>query len=165
MAAGGVEEGDMVTIALANSVEWFVAFAACWKIGAIPQPVSAKLPPRELHAILELADPSLVLGVPADSTGGRRTLPAGYQPDPDLPDGPLPDVTSPSWKAPTSGGSTGRPKLIVSGDPATYNPQMSPPFGAPNGCMVVPAPLYHNGPIVWACSAWLGGSHVVVLPR
>ena len=34
----------MVTIALANSVEWFVAFAACWKIGAIPQPVSAKLP-------------------------------------------------------------------------------------------------------------------------
>ena len=65
MAAGGVEEGDMVTIALANSVEWFVAFAACWKIGAIPQPVSAKLPPRELQAILELADPSLVLGVPA----------------------------------------------------------------------------------------------------
>ena len=72
----------MVTIALANSVEWFVAFAACWKIGAIPQPVSAKLPPRELQAILELADPSLVLGVPAASAGSRRTLPAGYQPDP-----------------------------------------------------------------------------------
>lgn len=31
--------------------------------------------------------------------------------------------------------------------------------------MVMPAPLYHNGPIVWSCSAWLGGSHVVVLPR
>ncbi len=31
--------------------------------------------------------------------------------------------------------------------------------------MVVPAPLYHNGPIVWSCSAWLAGSHVVVLPR
>ena len=29
----------MVTIALPNSVDWFVAFAACWKIGAIPQPV------------------------------------------------------------------------------------------------------------------------------
>jgi bile acid-coenzyme A ligase len=31
--------------------------------------------------------------------------------------------------------------------------------------MVIPAPLYHNGPIVWSCSAWLAGSHVVVLPR
>lgn len=31
--------------------------------------------------------------------------------------------------------------------------------------MVMPAPLYHNGPIVWSCSAWLAGSHVVVLPR
>ena len=42
---------------------------------------------------------------------------------------------------------------------------MPPLFGAADGCMVVPAPLYHNGPIVWSCSAWLGGSHVVVLPR
>src|SRR5437763_10008297 len=31
--------------------------------------------------------------------------------------------------------------------------------------MVMPGPLYHNGPIVWSCSAWLAGSHVVVLPR
>ena len=155
----------MVTIALANSVEWFVAFAASWKIGAIPQPVSAKLPPRELEAILELADPSVVIGVPRRVAGGRRTLPVGYRPDPDLPDDPLPDVTSPAWKAPTSGGSTGRPKLIVSGDPALCDPDAPPLFGKADGCMVVPAPLYHNGPIVWSCSAWLAGSHVVVLPR
>jgi bile acid-coenzyme A ligase len=29
----------------------------------------------------------------------------------------------------------------------------------------MPGPLYHNGPIVWSCSALLAGSHVVVLPR
>jgi bile acid-coenzyme A ligase len=68
MAAGGVGEGDMVTIALPNSVEWFVAFAASWKIGAIPQPVSARLPPPELQAILELADPPLVIGVSPELT-------------------------------------------------------------------------------------------------
>ena len=136
----------MVTIALANSVEWFVAFAACWKIGAIPQPVSAKLPRRELQAILELADPSLVIGVPPELAGSRRTLPAGYRPDPHLADDPLPDVTSPAWKAPTSGGSTGRPKLIVSGDPALYDEDAPPLFGQADGCMVIPAPLYHNGP-------------------
>ena len=120
---------------------------------------------RELQAILELADPSAVIGVPAELAGGRRTLPAGYRPDPDLPDDPLPDVISPAWKAPTSGGSTGRPKLIVSGDPALCDPDAPPLFGRADGCMVVPAPLYHNGPIVWSCSAWLAGSHVVVLPR
>jgi bile acid-coenzyme A ligase len=165
LAAGGAGEGDMITIALPNSIEWFVAFAASWKIGAIPQPVSAALPARELQAIVELADPSVVIGVSPELAAGRRTLPIGYRPDPEWSDRPLPDITSPAWKAPTSGGSTGRPKLIVSGDPATCDPDAPPLFGRADGCMVVPAPLYHNGPIVWSCSAWLGGSHVVVLPR
>ena len=155
----------MVTVALPNSTEWYVAVAACWKIGAIPQPVPAHLPERELQAILELANPSVVIGVAPELAPGRRTLPAGYRPDPVLSDSPLPDVTSPAWKAPTSGGSTGRPKLIVSGDPALYDQDAPPLFGMAGGCMVVPAPLYHNGPIVWSCAAWLGGSHVVVLPR
>ena len=165
LAAGGAELGDMVTVALPNSTEWYVAVAACWKIGAIPQPVPAHLPERELQAILDLANPSVVIGVAPELARGRRTLPTGYRPDPGLSEGPLPDVTSPAWKAPTSGGSTGRPKLIVSGDPALFDQDAPPLFGVAGGCMVVPAPLYHNGPIVWSCAAWLGGSHVVVLPR
>src|SRR5690348_363610 len=58
----GVQLGDMVTIALPNSVDWFVAAVACWKLGATPQPVSSRLPARELAAIVELADPPVVLG-------------------------------------------------------------------------------------------------------
>ena len=165
LAAGGVGLGDMVTIALPNSTDWYVAVAACWKTGAIPQPVSARLPERELSAIIELADPAAVIGIPAGLAPGRRVLPAGYQPDLSLPDDPLPDVTSPAWKAPTSGGSTGRPKLIVSGDPASFDADVPRRIGPPDGCLVMPAPLYHNGPVVWSCSAWLGGSHIVVLPR
>jgi bile acid-coenzyme A ligase len=165
LATGGVAAGDMVTIALPNSTDWFVAVAACWKVGAIPQPVSARLPERELSSILELADPSAVIGVLPAAAPGRRVLPPGYQPGPAVPDDPLPDVIAPAWKAPTSGGSTGRPKLIVSGDPAALDEDAPPLFGVPDGCMVIPAPLYHNGPIVWSCSAWLAGSHVVVLPR
>lgn len=165
LAGGGVGVGDMVTIALPNSTGWFVAVAACWKIGAIPQPVSSRLPQRELQSIMGLADPKAVIGVDPGMAPGRRVLPTGYQPGQDVPDHPLPDVTSPAWKAPTSGGSTGQPKLIVSGDPATYNDDAPPVFGRADGCLVMPGPLYHNGPIVWSCSAWLGGSHVVVLPR
>jgi bile acid-coenzyme A ligase len=162
--ARGVEVGDMVTIALPNSTDWYVAMAACWKTGAIPQPVSAKLPARELQAILELAQPKLVVGVSDDATQGRAALPLGYEPQ-SADDTPPPDAVSPAWKAPTSGGSTGRPKLIVSGDPAVFDEAAPGTFGSPTGCMVMPGPLYHNGPLIWSVSALLAGSHVVVLPR
>lgn len=154
LAGRGVREGDMVTIAFPNSIDWFVATVACWKLGAIPQPVSSRLPTRELEAIIELARPKVVLGPEAVEIPG------------DLDDSPLPDAVSPAWKAPTSGGSTGRPKLIVVGDPSLIDPeQPSPLLFQDDGVFVMPGPLYHNGPIVWSCGALLKGNHVVVLPR
>ncbi len=166
LAAGGAGEGDHVTIALPNSIGWFVAFAACWKIGATPQPVSSRLPALELAAIVELADPPVVIGVDEGAFPGRRCIPVGYVASHDLGDGPLADIVSPSWKAPTSGGSTGRPKLIVSGDPSVMDPDGPVPLRlTPDGCMVMPGPLYHNGPLIWSWQALLWGDHVVVLPR
>jgi bile acid-coenzyme A ligase len=166
LVARGVGTGDMVTIALPNSVEWFLSMAAAWKVGAIPQPVSAKLPGREMEAIVDLADPPLVIGAEPGSFADRVCLPIGYHAPPDLDDSPLEDVVSPAWKAPTSGGSTGRPKLIVSGDPSLLDVDEPPNLALQaDGCMVMPGPLYHNGPIVWSCTALLWGSHVVALPR
>ena len=172
LSARGVGHGDFVTVALPNSIDWFVAYLAAWKLGAVPQPVSARLPPRELAAIVELARPAVVMGVDPSSpaaeslAGDVVLLPVGYRAADDVGDGPLPDAVSPAWKAPTSGGSTGRPKLIVSGDPALIDPDALPPLMiARDGCVVVPGPLYHNGPAVWACQALLAGSHVVLLER
>jgi bile acid-coenzyme A ligase len=163
----GVGVGDMVTIALPNSVDWVVAVVASWKIGAIPQPVSSRLPARELSAIIELADPPVVLGVDTEAFRERICRPAGYVAPAVNPNSePLPDVISPAWKAPTSGGSTGRPKLIVTGQPGSIDDETLPLLLIqPNGCMMMPGPLYHNGPIVWACTALLAGNHVVLLPR
>jgi bile acid-coenzyme A ligase len=164
LSGRGVTTGRMVTIALPNSADWFVAMVACWKIGAIPQPVSARLPAHELDAIVELTDPAAVIGLSVDSAPGRAVFPVGYASTAD--DGPLPDAVSPAWKAPTSGGSTGRPKIIVSGDESMFDPDLESPLQLiDNGCLVMPGPLYHNGPIVWACSALMRGNHVVVLPR
>jgi bile acid-coenzyme A ligase len=172
LAERGVGFGDFVTVALPNSIEWFVSYAAIWKLGAIPQPVSAKLPPRELAAIVELAAPKVVIGVELGTEMGQFLpadlvcLPKGYQPSPDLSDAPLPDMTSPAWKAPTSGGSTGRPKLIVSGDPAVIDTEADPAVMLSlDGCLVMPGPLYHNGPAVWSCQGLLSGSTVVLLER
>ncbi len=166
LTQGGAGPGDMITIGLPNSVDWFVAFAAAWKIGATPQPVSSRLPRLELEAIVELAEPAVVFGVEEGSFDGVRCLPVGYRSPGDLDDSPLADAVSSAWKAPTSGGSTGRPKLIVSGDPSVMDPDGVVPLRiTPGGCMVMPGPLYHNGPLIWSCQALLWGDHVVVLPR
>lgn len=166
LAGRGVGLGDFVTVALPNSIDWFVTYLACWKLGATPQPVSAKLPHRELADVVALAGSSVTVGAEPGSLEATECLPVGYRPPEDLDDGPLPDAVSPAWKAPTSGGSTGRPKLIVSGDPAQVDTDGAPPLGhAPDGCMVMPGPLYHNGPAVWSCQAMLAGSHVVVMER
>ncbi len=172
LAARGVGHGDFVTVALPNSIDWYVAYVAIWKLGAIPQPVSAKLPARELAAIVELASPKVVFGVESGSEMASllpdsvQCLPKGYSPSNDHSDDPLPDAVSPAWKAPTSGGSTGRPKLIVSGDPAQIDTDADPMVMlSRDGCLVMPGPLYHNGPAVWSCQALLCGSTVVLLER
>ena len=108
----GVREGTMVTIALPNGIEFFEACLAAWKLGATPQPVSSRSPRLELEQIVELADPSLLVGA---DVAGRSCIPAGYEPDAQLADGDLSEKVSAEWKAPTSGGSTGRPKLIGRG--------------------------------------------------
>lgn len=162
----GVTTGSMVTIALPNSIDFVVAAAAAWALGATPQPVSSRLPARELAGIVELADPPVVVGAEPGTFAGRACLPVGHRPPVDLDDGPLPDVVSPAWKAPTSGGSTGRPKLIVAGDPAVYLDGFGAFLGfVPGGAMVMPGPLYHNGPFIWTSQALLRGSAVILLER
>ena len=161
----GTREGDMVTVAVPNSIDFFVAYVAAWRLGATPQPISARLPQREQDAIIELADPSAVVGVEPGSYEGRTCIPFGFR-APQRDASHLPYVVSAAWKAPTSGGSTGRPKLIVSGDPAALNPDAPVPLLMdPGGCLVMPGPLYHNGPAVWSCQALLHGLQVALLPR
>ncbi|HNA51489.1 MAG TPA: AMP-binding protein, partial [Mycobacterium sp.] len=58
----GVGPGDYVTIALPNSIEWVQACVAVWKLGAIPQPLSARLPDAEFAALLDLRPRALLVG-------------------------------------------------------------------------------------------------------
>ncbi|HEY5335129.1 MAG TPA: AMP-binding protein [Mycobacteriales bacterium] len=159
----GVVRDDLVTVALPNSVEFYVACAAIWKLGAVPQPVSYRLPMPELEAIVELADSRVVIGA---EIGGRPWLPAGFEADPALSDGLLPDEAGFSWKAPTSGGSTGRPKIILAGSPALVDPEVSGISYMPrDGVQLVPGPLYHNGPFIYSMRGLLSGMRLEVMPR
>ena len=155
----GVKADDFVTVALPNGIEFFQSCLAIWKIGATPQPVSAKLPRFELDQIIELATPSLVVGV--ENTG----IPIGYTADPELSTEPLPEITSTSFKAMTSGGSTGRPKLIVSASAAQWDLDLEHLQIPTTGAMLIPGPLYHNGPFLWGMIALFRGNRVVVTTR
>lgn len=161
-AALGVGRGDRVTIALPNSVEFLSAAIACWKLGATPQPVSFMAPPREVEAIVELAGSRVVVGADPGSHGERVCLPRGWQPATHE-ESPLPDAVSQPWKAMTSGGSTGRPKLILAADPGLIDPDARPLLMMrPDGVTLMPGPLYHNGPFMWSVTALLAGNHLVL---
>jgi acyl-CoA synthetase (AMP-forming)/AMP-acid ligase II len=57
-------EGSTITIALPNSTGLVESLFAAWAVGAVPQPISDRVPPLERPAIVDLASPSLVVGVP-----------------------------------------------------------------------------------------------------
>ncbi|MER7013528.1 AMP-binding protein [Saccharopolyspora sp. NPDC000359] len=164
-AALGVTRGSMVSIALVNQVRHLECSIAAWKLGAIPQPLSHRLPPAELAALLEVADPALVVGL--EPVDGRPWLP-GDADVADESDAALPDVVGPAWKAPTSGGSTGRPKLIVSGREASAEAVLS---GIDHlrlerdGVLLTTAPLHHNAPFMFSLIGLLLGNHVVLMSR
>ncbi len=154
MLARGAGQGDIVSICLPSDRGVLTAAVAAWKIGATPQPLSPKLPGHELEEIVEVTQPSLVL-----------TAETWVPKDSDL---PLPDAVAPSWKAPTSGGSTGRPKVIVSTTPSDVD--RTEPLAAalrvrPSEISLVPAPLNHNAPFLAASLTLLQGGHVVLMGR
>jgi bile acid-coenzyme A ligase len=171
-AALGVGRGDLVSIARPNVVAHVACSVAAWKLGAVPQPLSARLPAGECDAVLEVADPALVVGLRPED--GRPWLDVGdLDPAASDDDAPLPDVVGPSWKAPTSGGSTGRPKVIVSGQAACTEQVLARADGlridsSPDGASSVflaTAPLHHNAPYMFSLMALLQGHHVVLMQR
>ena len=164
-AALGVTKNSFVTIGLPNSIEFYEACVATWKLGATPQPISSRLPDRERQAIVELADSSLVVGADPCAHPGRTVIEPGFEPDPSMDDSQLPDATTDRWKAPTSGGSTGRPKLIVAADPGITDTEVQGLGQKRDGVVLVPGPLYHNAPFSFSNNALMQGNHVVILPK
>ncbi|MEO3828863.1 AMP-binding protein [Actinomadura sp. B10D3] len=166
----GVGQDSFVTIGLPNGIEFFEAVLATYKLGATPQPVSWRLPAAEHSAIIELADPALLVGAGDGGVGGagRPAVPAGFTPDPALSRAPLPPRAASSWKAVTSGGSTGRPKLIVSTAPAVFEglATLAALFRMRrDGVQLVAGPLYHNAPFLTGVVGLLTGNHQVVMTR
>jgi bile acid-coenzyme A ligase len=162
-AERGVGVGDYVTMVLPNSIEWIQAAVACWKLGAVPQPLSARLPDAELQGLLDLRPPALLVGRDYPEI---PSVPAGFTPDGASSDAALPEAVSPAWKAMGSGGSTGRPKLIEAGVDSRIPAAVGYPLGAQQGdTTLIPIPLSHNTGFTTATIALLMRHHLVLMSR
>jgi bile acid-coenzyme A ligase len=183
-AERGVTTGSYVSILLPNSIEWVQATVACWKLGAVPQPLSPRLPDAELADLLDLKPRALLVGRTDPHRGDRQrgeagrsgsppsgrgeqtpSVPVGFVPD-GCSDAALPEAVSPVWKSLASGGSTGRPKLIEAGGDSRVPAAIGYPLGAREGdTTLVPVPLSHNTGFTTATMALLMRHHLVLLPR
>jgi bile acid-coenzyme A ligase len=161
LAAMGVGQDDFVTLALPNGLEFYETAFAVWKLGATINPVSWRLPDAELNAIVETAKPKLIVGVDPARLPGYAVIPPGFEPDPALSDAPLQPKVAKYWRAMTSGGSTGRPKVIVDHMAARWDPAMTFAMQALGDTVLNPGPLYHNGPFMYAMKGLFAGAHIV----
>ncbi|MBU1377082.1 MAG: AMP-binding protein [Alphaproteobacteria bacterium] len=165
LAAAGVIEGDFVAIALPNSLAFMEIAFACWILGATPAPVSHRLPVLELKAILELMQPRLVVGGESSRATGLSIVDEASLYDPALSGAPLPEHTARHVKAIPSGGSTGRPKVIVDHAPSMLDPDVTALGMRAGDVVVIPGPLYHAAPFGLTYMALSWGCHVVIAPR
>lgn len=164
LAGAGVGVGDRVLLAMANGNALYEWTFAIWKIGAVPTVVSHRLPQAEFRAIAELAEPRIAIVEDAQLRAASGALDPRFGSDHEDAT-PLAAVESPHWKAMTSGGSTGRPKLIVDHHSSRMDDAIRG-LGIPvDGVVLNPGPLYHNFPFAMTHSVMVHGNSVIGMPR
>jgi len=152
----GACPGELVAVVLPNGTGLVEAVLGVWKSGATPLILPAKMPAAELDAVLALAKPALVIGT------------SGTVPPADLGDtssARLDPVVPKWWRASVSGGSTGRPKLIISSKPGVADPDERTMYLRRDGCTFIPGPLYHGAPFLVGFWSLFRGCHLVLLER
>lgn len=82
LARRGLESGDVLALVLPPGPEYLIAYLAAAKLGAITAGVNDRLTAAERDAVLERADPHLVLAGPGLAPSGVETLELDPAPDP-----------------------------------------------------------------------------------
>ena len=165
LTAWGISHGDKVVLSMPNRHEYIECAYALWKIGAIQCPVSERLVPAEFEAIVSLAEASCVIGTSALPPTNSRLYDVDRESTEGFDDTPLPPVTVTPGKIANSGGSTGRPKLIIDPNPSTYAQDKEGYDRGPRMVYLNPGPFYHVATFNTAVFAMAQGSHIVCLER
>ena len=166
----GVNDTTMVVIGLPNSPEHLIGTFGTWKLGACVLPLSAKLPERERDELVKTANPRVLIADWSNAQG-RQLSRSDFDQLMQFSGLPLPEKTPHPGKAMPSGGSTGRPKIIV--DPTPWETTLTqlldtyrPYSGIRTGqIQLVVGPFYHNAPFGWAHFGLFCGHTLVILER
>lgn len=151
LAAHGGGPGAVVSWQLPNSVEAYLLYRACWRLGAVAAPVHHAAGGADVDAALDQVSPDLVIAAPeraalarpgaVELTPGDRSWPPPGRAAVDAP----PDRADPAVVLFTSG-SSGRPKAVLHTHRGlvTKARTMVEVHGLdPSDVVLMPAPLAH----------------------
>src|ERR1043165_6669924 len=61
LAANGVQKDDVVSLLLPNSVEYVIAYFACWQLGALAGPINSLLKSQEIAYVISNSEAKALL--------------------------------------------------------------------------------------------------------
>ena len=61
LAANGVRKGDVISLLLPNSVEYVIAYFACWHLGALAGPINSLLKTQEIEYVMSNSEAKVLL--------------------------------------------------------------------------------------------------------
>jgi len=160
----GVEADDLVTVSLPNGLEFHETMFALWKLGATPHVISSALTVTEIRELVALARPRVVIGLTQDQAAGHRAIPGSMNPVAG-PYRPFEARVARYWRALSSGGSTGRPKIVVDHNPSVWGFEFPMVEMPRDSCILNPGPLHHSSPFAWSHIALFQNNHVVGMER
>jgi long-chain acyl-CoA synthetase len=176
LAAHGIGKGDVVSLLLPNSVEYIIAYFACWHLGALAGPVNGHLKRQEIEYVVSNSESKLMLvnseflakveggRVPVRVFDDEREASHGF-------DGRDTDKTSLEDEAIIiyTSGTTGKPKgcLLTHGNVIANARQISSWLGfTEKDRLLTIMPLFHmNAVSVTTMSALYAGGSTVVSPK
>ncbi|HXQ70260.1 MAG TPA: AMP-binding protein [Pyrinomonadaceae bacterium] len=176
LAAHGIGKGDVVSLLLPNSVEYIVAYFACWQLGALAGPVNGHLKQQEIEYVVSNSESKLMLvnseflpkvesiEIPRVVFDNEREASHGF-------DGQGTDKITPEDEAIIiyTSGTTGKPKgcLLTHGNVTANARQISSWLGFnENDRLLTMMPLFHmNAVSVTTMSALHAGGSTVVSPK
>lgn len=160
-----------VLVALPNCLDHVLVTLAAWKLGACVLPLNARSTARELADVADLVGPALfVSDVAIESDKVDRLQRAQLSRAARYNDEPLPDRVANPGKAIASGGSTGKPKVIV--DPTYWAMEPGELLRGTDvinlragQVQLICGPLFHNTPFTFLAIGLFERHRIVLMER
>jgi len=160
----GVRQGQRAAIALPTNLAFFIAVFATWRLGGCVVPIKHDQPDWDFNRMMNLIEPVLFVG--DRSAGHTSSLTSEEIKAARAENGPAVEnhVPQPVW-AICSGGSTGKPKLIVNLKPGTTAEQFANLVHGDHAIQLITSPPYHTQALSLMVMGLVRGDMLIVMQQ